>query len=71
MVDERIEGEIVVNIFTALMGIVSICALASVITRIVLSPKKVWDEESWMLQELEAPENYDQLRKGKPHIWMD
>jgi hypothetical protein len=61
----------VLNIFTALLGIISFCALAGAVTKMMLSPKKVWDEDHWTPEQIESPENYNQLREGKPHIWMD
>jgi hypothetical protein len=64
------------DIFTALLGIISISVLAGTICKVLLSSPKVWDEmicdeENQMLEQKEVLENYDELRKGNPHIWMD
>ncbi len=40
--------KIVIDIFTALLAVVSICALFGVATRIILTPPKVWDEDNRM-----------------------
>jgi len=61
----------VVDIFTALLGIVSICALAGVITKIMLNPPKVWDEDNSIPGAIEELSDYNKIRKGNPHIWMD
>jgi hypothetical protein len=63
--------KIVVDIFTALLGILSICAAAGTICKILLREPKVWDDEDWFLEDTEAAVNYDSLRKEKPHIWID
>ena len=60
-----------VDIFTLLLGIVSICVLAAAVTKIILRPPKVWDEEDWMSVEIEEGNDYKEIRKSKPHIWMD
>jgi hypothetical protein len=60
-----------VDIFTLLLGIASICVLAGAVTKIMLRPPKVWDEEEWMSVEIEDGNDYKELRKNKPHIWMD
>jgi hypothetical protein len=59
----------VVDIFTALLGIVSVCALFGAITKIILRPPKVW--EDWMCEELEDHFDYNEIRKVNPHIWME
>jgi len=59
------------DIFTALIGIGSICALLGSITRMLLAPPKVWDEDDCTLEEIEAAPDYNELRKQKPHIWID
>jgi len=61
----------VVDIFTALLGIVSVCALFGAVTKIILRPPKVWDEEDWMCKELEDLSDYNEIRKVSPHIWME
>ncbi len=60
-----------VDIFTALLGIVSVCALFGAVTKIILRPPKVWEEEDWMCEELEDHFDYNEIRKGNPHIWME
>ncbi len=60
-----------VDIFTALLGIVSVCALFGAVTKIILRPPKVWEEEDWMCEELEDFSDYNEIRKGNPHIWME
>ena len=66
-----VTGEkIMVDIFTLLLGIVSICALAGVVTKIMLTPPKVWDED-WIPFEIEDGCDYEETGKNKPHIWMD
>jgi hypothetical protein len=60
----------VVDVFTALLGIISVCALAGAVLKILTQQPKVWDED-WFPEELETFENYDELRKDNPHIWMN
>ena len=60
-----------VDIFTALLAIVSTFALIRAIIKIILSPPKVWEEEEWTAEKLEAFVNWDELRKENPHIWMN
>lgn len=59
-----------VDIFTLLLAILSICALAGAATKIMLTPPKVWDEEDWIPLEIEEGDD-DEIWKNKPHIWMD
>ncbi len=59
------------NIFTAVLGVGVVCALLSTITRMLLAPPKVWDEVDCTLEEIEAAPDYNELRKQKPHIWLD
>ena len=59
------------DIFTALIGVVSICALLGSITRILLTPPKDWGEDGCAPEEIEASPDYNELRKQKPHIWID
>ncbi len=58
-----------IDIFTAFLGIISILALAGATFKILTKQPKVWDEE-WSPEDIEMFENYDELRKEKPHIWM-
>jgi hypothetical protein len=61
----------VVDIFTLLLAILSICALAGAAAKIMLTPPKVWDEQDWIPLEVEEWDDEDETRKNKPHIWMD
>jgi hypothetical protein len=63
--------EIMVDIFTLLLAILSICGLAGVATKIMLTPPKVWDEEDWIPFEIEEGGDDQENRKNNPHIWMD
>ncbi len=71
MVNAGAGGKIVIDIFTALFAVVSICALFGVVTRIILTPPKVWDEDNRMPGEIEELSDYAEIRKANPHIWMD
>ncbi len=59
------------NIFTAVLGVGVVCALLRTITRMLLSPPKVWDDDDFVFEEIEASVNYNELRKQNPHIWID
>jgi hypothetical protein len=71
LVNERIGETIVSNIFTAVLGVGVVCALLSTITRMLLSPPKVWDDDDFVFEEIEASVNYNELRNYNPHIWID
>jgi hypothetical protein len=71
LINELTGEKIMVDIFTLLLGIASIGVLATAVTKIMLPPPKVWDEEDWMSVEIEEGNDYQELRKNKPHIWMD
>ncbi len=71
LADKGTGEKIMVDIFTLLLAIVSICALAGVVTKIMLTPPKVWDEEDWIPFEIEDGGNYEDAGKNKSHIWMD
>jgi len=60
--------KIVIDIFTALLGIVSIYALIGVVTKITLSPPKVWDDEDSIPGEVEELSDFKKIRKENPHI---
>jgi hypothetical protein len=65
-------GEIIVfDIFTALLSIISVCALFGGITKKILRPTKVWDTEDWTHGEIEEFSEYKEIRKDNPHIWME
>jgi hypothetical protein len=62
----------VVDIFTALIGIGSICALTEAVIKILLTPTNVWEEdEDGLTDKLEAVTDYNEVRKTNPHIWKD
>ena len=72
MADEGIGERIVVDIFTALIGVGSVCALTGAVLKIFLRPPKVWEEEDdGLSNEMEVVIDYDELRKQNPHIWMN
>jgi hypothetical protein len=71
LVNERIGEKIVLNIFSTLLGVGIICALLGTITRMLLAPPKVWDDDDFEFEEIEASVNYNELRKQNPHIWID
>lgn len=60
-----------IDIFTLLLGVASICVLAGAVTKIMLRPPKVWDEEDWISVEIEEGSDFEEIRKNKPHIWSD
>ena len=70
LADEGAREKIVVDVFTALLGVFSICALAGAILKIFTKRPKAWDDD-WFSGEIETPENYNELRKENPHIWLD
>ncbi len=55
------------DIFTALISVGVVCSIA----KMLLKPRKVWDEYGCTVDEIEVPVDYKELRKQKPHIWMD
>jgi len=61
----------VFDIFTALIGIGSLCALLGTICKVLLAPPKVWNEDEYSMEELEAAPDYNELRKENPHIWIN
>ena len=74
MADAEFGDTQVINIFTALLGIISFCALAgTAISRILFRSPKVWNEENeeWLSEQTDEYANYEELRKEKPHIWID
>jgi hypothetical protein len=70
LANEGTGEEIVVNIFVALLGVVSVSALAAAFIKIMLSPPKIWVEDL-KSEEIEEIPNYEEIRKGNPHIWID
>jgi hypothetical protein len=61
----------VIDIFTALIGVGSICALTGAVIKILLAPPKVWDEDDYYPDQGEQSLDYNELRKQNLHIWMD
>lgn len=70
MADEAIGETIVVDIFTALLGITSVFILVRAVTKIIIRQPKVWDE-NWTYEEIEELSDYNEIRKHNPHIWME
>jgi hypothetical protein len=68
---KEIGEKTVVDIFTLLLAILSICAVAGAAIKIMLTPPKVWDEVDWIPMEIEDEDDYEESGKNKPHIWMD
>ena len=61
-----------VDIFTALIGVGSVCALTGAVIKIFLRPPKQWDEgDDGAPGDTEAIIDYHELRMKNPHIWMD
>jgi hypothetical protein len=60
-----------IDVFTLLLGFVSIFVLAGAVIKIMLGPPKVWDEEEWISVEIEEEDDYKEIRENKPHLWMD
>ncbi len=63
LANASIGERIVVDIFTVLLGIVSVCALFGAVTKIILRPPKVWEEEDWMCEKLEDFSDFVVIRK--------
>ncbi len=60
-----------VDIFSLLLGLVTICVLISAAAKIMLREPKVWEHEDWFSIEIEGTSDYKAIRKENPHIWMD
>lgn len=62
-----------VDIFSLLLGISAVFVVVGAITKTILAQPKVWDPDDWVPKELEGLEenNYDEMRKENPHIWID
>jgi hypothetical protein len=59
-----------VNIFSLLLGVIAVFVVVGAITKTMRAPPKVWDPDDWAPEELEE-NNYDEMRKENPHIWID
>jgi hypothetical protein len=71
LVNEAVGETIVIDIFTALLGIASLCVMFRAVTKVILHPPKVWDEEEvWTNDEMEELSDYNEVRKQNPHIWI-
>ncbi len=68
LINERVVEKSMIDIFTALLVIVSIYALIGVVTKITLSPPKVWDDEDSIPGEVEELSDFKKIRKENPHI---
>jgi len=67
---ETIGEKLVVDIFSIVLGIIAIFAVGAV-AKMKLAPSKVWNEDDWLPEELEENNDYEEMRKGNPHIWLD
>ena len=71
MVYAAVGETIVIDIFSALLGIASVCVMFRAVTKVILRPPKVWDEEEvWIHEEIEELSDYNEIRKQNPHIWI-
>ncbi len=70
MAIETIGEKLVVDIFSIVLGIIAIFAVGAV-AKMKLAPSKVWNEDDWLPEELEENNDYEEMRKGNPHIWLD
>jgi hypothetical protein len=70
MVNKAIGETTVIDIFTALFGIASVCVMVRAITNIIFRQPKVWDED-WAHEEIEELTDYNEIRKQNPHIWIE
>ena len=59
-----------VDIFSLLLGTVAVFVVVGAITKTVLAQPKVWDPDDWAPEELEENNDYDEMRKENPHIWI-
>lgn len=60
-----------VDVFTALLSIISICALGGGILKVVSASPRIWDDEDCQFEEIESSVDYKKLRDERRHIWMD
>jgi hypothetical protein len=66
------DGEkVVVDVYTALIGLASICFLVGTAAKMLQRQPKVWDEEDWTFEETEEIGDDREIREKNPHIWMD
>lgn len=60
-----------VDIFTLLLGFISLGVLTAAVSKVLFKPPKVWDEDDYFPEEIGADESYAELRKENPHIWIE
>ncbi len=60
-----------VDIFSLLLGTVAVFVVVGAITKTILAQPKVWDPDDWAPEELEENNDYDEMRKENPHIWIN
>jgi hypothetical protein len=71
LVNAAVGETIVIDIFSALLGIASIFVMFRAVTKVIIRPPKVWDEEEvWTNDEMEELSDYNEIRKQNPHIWI-
>ncbi len=71
MVNEAAGETIVIDIFSALLGVISVFVLFGAVAKVIFRPTKVWYEEDWTYEEIEGFSDYNEIRKVNPHIWME
>jgi hypothetical protein len=72
VVNEAVGETIVIDIFSALLGITSLYVMFRAVAKIILSQPKVWDEgEHWIQEEIEELSDFNEIRNQNPHIWME
>ncbi len=60
-----------IDIFSLLLGIIAVFVVGGAITKMMFAPPKVWDSDAWAPEELEENNDYDEMRKENPHIWIN
>ncbi len=60
-----------VDIFSLLLGTVAVFVVVGAITKTILAQPKVGDPDDWAPEELEENNDYDEMRKENPHIWIN
>ena len=70
MVNKAIGETTVIDIYTALFGIASMCVMFRGLANILFRPPKIWDED-WAHEEIEEPADSNEIRKQNPHIWIE
>jgi hypothetical protein len=70
LVNEANGETIVIDIFSALLGIASICVMFRAVSNVIFRPAKIWDEEDRIPEEIEELIDFDKIRHQNPHIWI-